>query len=104
MVSTGKGKMLQQLKEGRDLMKGSLAETQRSCGKPGCRCQRGERHRGYFFSYRVKGKPGVIYIPEVLYPEVKNLVSNWKRLKDTVEDLTMMNVKLIQKRRLIKKR
>lgn len=90
--------IIKEIKGINDLMKGSLALTYRSCGKEGCKCQRGEKHKGYFFSYRVKGKPKVIYVPERIYPEVKRLVENWLKMKRLVERLTEMNVKLLKRK------
>jgi len=81
-------------------MKGSLALTYRKCGKKGCRCEKGELHKGYFFSYRLEGKSYGLYVPESLVPKVKELINNWKELKETVEKLTDLNAKLIKKRKI----
>ena len=39
------------------LLPGSLYTLRRRCGKPGCRCTRGELHATPMLSYRGQGKP-----------------------------------------------
>jgi len=95
-----KKELLRRIRKANDLMKGSLALTYRRCGKKGCRCERGELHKGYFFSYRLKGKSYGLYIPEALVPKLRELIDNWKELKETVEKLTDLNAKLIKKRKI----
>ena len=80
-----------------DVMKGSLAESYRPCGKPSCkRCQQGQFHHGYFFSFRVERKGKMVYIPKRYYSQVKKLNDRWKHHKDLIEELTEINVKLIR--------
>lgn len=81
-----------------DMMKGSLALTSRSCGKPSCkRCQKGEKHPIYLFCFWVKGKQKVVSIPTRFHKQVGKLVKNWKHHKDLIEELTDINAKLIRK-------
>ena len=97
---TKKETFLRKIGKAGDLMKGSLALTYRKCGKKGCKCEKGELHKGYFFSYRFKGKSYGLYVPENLVPKVKKLIDSWKELKGTVEKLTNLNAKLIKKRKI----
>jgi len=80
-----------------DLMRGSLTLTSRSCGKKGCRCQRGEKHPIYFFGYSIKGKKRILSIPAKSHQQVQKLINNWKHHKDLIEELTDINAKLIRK-------
>ena len=97
MPTTCKRRLINRLSKSTDMMKGSLAESARSCGKTGCKCQRGELHHGYFLSYRVKGKPKMLYVPKKSYELVKKLTKNWKHHKNLIEELTDINVQLIRK-------
>ena len=97
-MTTRKNQILKSISTIMDMMKGSLAESYRPCGKPSCKkCQHGQFHHGYFFSYRVKGKQKMFYVPQKHYPLVKKLSDNWKHLKDLIEELTDINVQLIRK-------
>ena len=92
-----KKQILNYLSKTTDMMKGSLAESYRSCGKKGCKCQRGELHRGYFFSFSAKGKQNMFYVPKKYYNKMKKLTNNWKHHKKLLEELTDINVQLIKK-------
>lgn len=96
-MAISKKQLLKQLSKTTDMMKGSLAESYRSCGKKGCKCQRGELHHGYYFTFSVKGKAKMIYVPKKSYEDVKKLLSNWKHHKGLIEELTDINANLIRK-------
>ncbi len=97
-MAISKKQLLRQVFKSTDMMKGSLAESSRSCGKKGCKCQRGELHHGYYFSFSVKSKAKMIYVPKKSYEQVKKLLNNWKHHKDLIEELTDINAELIRKR------
>ncbi len=97
---TKKELLLRKVGKTGDLMKGSLVLTYGKCGKKECRCERSEFHKGHFFSYRLKGRSYGLYLPEGLVPKVKKLIDNWRELKETVEELTDLNAKLIKKRKI----
>ena len=65
---------------GDDLLRGSLVEMQRTCGKSGCRCQRGDKHRALYLSIKSGGKRSMVYIPPGLEPLVREWVRNAKEL------------------------
>lgn len=94
-VKTKKKKLLKELP---DMMKGSFAQTSRSCGKANCkRCQKGEKHPVHLFCFRVDGKQKVVSIPKKFHGQVKKLVDNWYRHKNHIEKLSDINVELIKK-------
>ena len=80
-----------------DLMKGSLAQTSRACGKKGCHCETGQKHPIYFFTFQLNGKKQVLSIPTQFLDQVQKLIDNWKHHKDLIEELTDINVQLIRK-------
>ena len=96
-MAISKKQLLKQLFKITDMMKGSLAESYRSCGKKGCKCQRGELHHGYFFTFSVKGKAKMIYVPKKAYEHVKKLLNNWKHHKGLIEELADINAELVRK-------
>ena len=60
---------------------GSLQVERRRCGKPGCRCARGERHGPYF--YRVwyeGGRRRKRYVPRAGVPAVAAGIARWREL------------------------
>jgi len=65
-------------------MEGSLIERYTRCGKPGCRCGKGQPHGPFWYLSRcVEGKTRYTYIPKDMAKEVKVLVDrNAKMRKD----------------------
>ena len=97
-MTTSKKQILKAMAKNMDMMKGSLAESSRHCGQPSCKkCQQGQFHHGYFFSFRIKGKQKMFYVPKKYYSSVKKLNDNWKNYKNFIENLTDINVQLIRK-------
>src|SRR6201997_428274 len=49
------------------VLSGSLTEQTRRCGKPGCRCERGEPHGPYaFFTPKTAARGRLRYVPASL--------------------------------------
>lgn len=78
-----------------NIVKGSLVTLSRLCGKPNCKCTRGERHKNLFLSYKIKQKPYLIYIPKRFEKKVTALVANHKRLRQIVDELSRVNREII---------
>ena len=58
LALAGQARALVESLVGREpLLPGSLYTLRRRCGKPGCRCTRGELHATPMLSYRGQGKP-----------------------------------------------
>ena len=75
------------------------------CGKPNCRCSRGELHEGYsYLMWREEGRQKKIYIPLRLVPELSAVIdrlrSERQRRRDDVrrslEALRLMRTQLKQ--------
>ncbi len=53
------------------LLRGSLVEMSRVCGKKNCRCQQGHKHRALYLAVRRNNRRVMIYIPSVLEDTVR---------------------------------
>lgn len=61
------------------LLKGSLFEQYRKCGKSGCKCERGERHGPYPYLVVGKGKARrLTYVTASMRLEIKRRAENSK--------------------------
>jgi hypothetical protein len=67
--------------------RGSLARVRLKCGKPNCRCARGEGHDALYASYRFEGKTRVAHVPRAKGAEAARCAANWRRLKGLLEHL-----------------
>ncbi len=76
---------------------GSLVEQRRRCGKEGCRCTRGELHGPYAY-LSVAGR--MVYVPAVLADAVRAHLEIAKRLQETLEEISAVNLELLSRREL----
>lgn len=81
---------LTQLLHNEEVLRGSLVTMSRTCGKPNCRCQQGDKHVSLYLAIRVEGKRKLVYIPEDLEPTVREAVSNYQESHKLVEDVSQM--------------
>src|SRR5574341_603730 len=72
---------------------GSLSETYRTCGQPGCRCKQGEKHGPHLYvSFRgEEGKTTGYYVPQPLSEAVRGGVEAWKRFQALARELAELN-------------
>ena len=73
---------------------GTLSETYRTCGTPGCRCHHGGRKHGphLYVSYSgPSGKTTGYYVPKAIHPQVRNGVRAWSRLQKNLRRLALLN-------------
>lgn len=78
---------------------GSLVETQRTCGKPGCRCARGQLHTAFYLSRRVEGKTRLEHVSRAQVPLVRQWRKEHQRLLALVEALTTALLQELRERR-----
>lgn len=65
----------------RPVIKGTAYELKRKCGKPGCKCARGELHTRMVVSASEKGKTKLQVIPRGALVEVQKKVRRYQDLR-----------------------
>ena len=73
---------------------GTLSETYRTCGTPGCHCHKGGRKHGphLYISYRgEKGKTTGYYVPKGAEEATREGVAAWQELDECLRELAEMN-------------
>jgi hypothetical protein len=83
---------LAQLITQQPFLRGSLVERSRSCGKPTCRCQRGQLHRSLYLAVRHKDQRALLYIPRALEPTVRLWIANGRRLAQQLGTLNQLQL------------
>jgi hypothetical protein len=81
-------------------LRGSIVESYKKCGKPGCKCQHGKGH-GPKYSMTInfpKRKPENDYIILQQITLVKEYVDNYHQLKDLLEQICAINRIIIKRR------
>jgi len=73
---------------------GSLSETYRRCGNPGCRCHHdGPKHGPHLYiSYRGEnGKTTGYYVPHHAQTQIRQGVEAWSQLQNRLRELAALN-------------
>ena len=81
---------LVQLLSGAGLLWGTLNPCQKTCGKPGCRCARGEKHSALYVVVRENGKPRQLYVPRSLEPQARQWVASYQRVRELLGELSRL--------------
>jgi hypothetical protein len=82
------------------VLRGSVVESYKKCGKPGCRCEQGKGH-GPKYSMTInfpKRKPEHDYIALEQITRVKDYVANYHQLKELLEQVCAINRIIIKRR------
>ena len=78
------------------VIKGSVYELKRKCGKPGCKCAQGELHSRMVLSASEKGKTRLRVIPHEFLVEVKIKVRRYQELRRARLRLVEVHRKMIR--------
>lgn len=79
---------LAQLAGTKALIHATLTVRYVTCGKKGCRCTRGERHRAVYRVSSAKGKKRQVFVPSALEEEVRAWVRNYRRAAELLEQVS----------------
>lgn len=78
------------------VIKGSVYELKRRCGKKGCKCAQGELHRRMVVSSSEKGKTRLRVIPTGFLVEVQAKVRRYQELRQARAQLVEVHKKMVQ--------
>jgi hypothetical protein len=82
---------------------GSLAQSRRRCGSPGCHCHQGEPHLSWTLTFMVDGKKRVEHVPNELLDTVRARVAEGNGYKGEVAELMATNAQLLLLGRRVRK-
>jgi hypothetical protein len=64
------------------MMAGSLVEQYVTCGKPRCRCTRGQKHGPLYYLYwKEQGRSRSLYVPREKVSELRRQIRNYRRFQ-----------------------
>ena len=88
------------------MIQGSFSRTYRTCGRAGCRCQRGEKHGPHtYLTFRgPEGKTRSLYVPEAELGAFEEATAAWDRFKQVAVELARENRERVVRRRKASKR
>ncbi len=80
-----------------DVVRGSIYEMKRFCGKKNCICYKTNTpHKSLFLSFSYKGKTKLIPIKKEQIPGIKARINNYKELKAAINELTRINAEILR--------
>lgn len=89
-------RLLEELRQLPDLMRGKVFERERKCGRASCPCATGgPRHRGLQLTVNLKGRTRTRYVRQGEREAVEAKLAAYRRLRGVVEDLTEINLALL---------
>lgn len=90
------GQLIEPFFSQKPVIKGSVYELKRKCGKPGCKCTQGELHIRMVVSASEKGKTRLRVIPRGFLVEVQTKVRRYQELRRVRVRLIEMHKKILQ--------
>jgi hypothetical protein len=79
---------LAQIVAGQPFLRGTLQERIRACGKPNCRCARGQKHRSLYLVLSDGKRQRQLYVPRDWEQRVRQWVANHHSLRDLVRQVS----------------
>jgi hypothetical protein len=92
--------LLRQLPPLQSILRGSLIERYKRCGKPGCKCADGPGHGPkYYLSVSYPGlRPQMDYVPQEFYAQTAEFLANYHRAREILEGICEINRELLRRR------
>ncbi len=89
---------LLQLAGERWLMRASLSERPRACGKANCRCARGQLHQSLYVVQSRQGKPRQLFVPKAWEERVRQAVRDYQQLQRLLEEVSELEWGRLERR------
>jgi hypothetical protein len=93
-------KLLDGLPPLKRIMRGSLVERFKRCGRPGCHCAN-ERGHGpkVYLSVSISGeRPQMDYVPNANHAQVGEYLANFHKLREMLNEVCAINTELLRRR------
>ena len=72
----------------RPLLRASVTVRKVTCGKPNCRCAKGDRHLAVYITSRKEGKSRQLFIPKRKEEEVRRMVEDYHKVHELIDELS----------------
>ena len=82
------------------ILRGSLIERYKRCGRAGCHCAEGPGHGPKYYlsvSYP-KQRPQMDYVPGDYLEPVRQRLENYRELRELIEQICAINLELLRRR------
>lgn len=90
---------LNRLLAGHGVLHGTLLTRRRVCGKPNCRCVRGQRHESLYLVVREGGQGRQLYVPAGWAEIVRRWIGNYQAARQLMDRLSGLHWEKVRQRR-----
>jgi len=83
------------------ILRGSLIEAYKRCGRPNCHCVDGPGHgpKRYLSTIRRTGeRPRLGYVPNATHAQVSKFLGNFHKLQQMLNEICAINAELLRRR------
>jgi hypothetical protein len=80
-------------------LRGSLSERLGKCGKPNCRCTRGQLHKSLYLVQSQAGKLRQICVPQAWQERVRRAVDDYHKMQELIEEVSELEWKRLKERK-----
>lgn len=79
-----------------ELLRGTLLEVKRTCGKAGCKCAKGDKHICYQLSASIEGRTRTRNVPRKYLAKVRHLTDNYRRFRRARAAWVRLNAQIME--------
>lgn len=92
--------LLRQLPSFKAVLRGSLIERYKRCGKAGCKCAQGRGHgpKFYLSVSLPERRPLMEYVPQGMHEEVEEFLDNYRLGRRILDEICEINLELLRRR------
>ena len=92
-------KLLDEICKHGDCLKGSINAVCNNCNRANCICSKKSNKKVYRLTYKDDNqKTKIVYVPERYLREVKDMISNFSRIRNIINQLIEVNVEIFKKK------
>ena len=95
-----RAKLLRDLPPLARVLRGSLLEKYKRCGRPGCHCanDRGQGPKRYLSISTTSQRPQIDYVPNDAFSKVNKYLDNYRNVRDALNEICAINTELLRRR------
>jgi ribosomal protein L31 len=96
LLKTQRKLLARRLSAFEEFIRGSVVQMKRRCRYARCRrCAAGEGHPTWVLTESIRGKTHTFYLGQARLAKAKEMVDNYRRLMDLVEQMAQANLELL---------
>jgi hypothetical protein len=78
------------------LLHATLNPRRVTCGNPGCKCARGERHPALYLVFRQEGRSHQVFVPASLDAQVRQWVATDREVRSLLDEVSRLSVERLE--------